>query len=97
MLGKVALRKGDKRAAARYLLAASDVPESEELRRSPILMNLPRTLIDWGERDVAAQFLDRIAPKTLRAKEFQEWAAQIRKGVNPDMRPIIVGCGQEPC
>jgi hypothetical protein len=97
MLGKVALRKGDKRESARFLLAAAGVPESEELRRSPMLLNLPRTLIDWGERDAAAQFLERIAPKTLRTKEFQDWAAQIRKGVNPDMRPIMVGCGQEPC
>ena len=23
--------------------------------------------------------------------------AQIRKGMNPDMGPIMVGCGQEPC
>jgi len=97
MLGKVALRKGDRREAVRYLLAAADAPASEELRRSPMLMNLPRTLIDWGERDAAAQFLERIAPKTLRAKELQDWAAQIRKGVNPDMRPIMVGCSQEPC
>jgi hypothetical protein len=97
MLSKVALRQGHKREAARYLLAAADAPTSEELRHNPILMNLPRTLIDWGERDAAAQFLERIAWKTLRAKEFQGWAAQIRKGENPDMRPIMVGCGQEPC
>jgi hypothetical protein len=97
MLGKVALRQGHKREAARYLLAAADAPASEELRYSVILMNLPRTLIDWGERDAAAQFLERIASKTIRAKEFQGWAAQIRKGENPDMSPIMVGCGQEPC
>ncbi len=97
MLGKVALRKGHKREAARYLLAAADAPASDELRHSTILMNLPRTLIDWGERDAAVQFLDRIASKTLGAKEFQDWAAQIRKGENPDMRPVMVGCGQEPC
>lgn len=97
MLGKVALRQGHKREAARYLLAAADAPASEELRHNTILMNLPRALIDWGERDAAAQFLERIAPKTLRAKEFQDWSAQVRKGDNPDMRPIMVGCGQEPC
>jgi hypothetical protein len=97
MLGKVALRKGHKREAARYLLAAADAPASDELRHSTILMNLPRTLIDWGERDAVVQFLDRIASKTLGAKEFQDWAAQIRKGENPDMRPVMVGCGQEPC
>ncbi|MFB3777894.1 MAG: M56 family metallopeptidase [Bryobacteraceae bacterium] len=97
MLGKVALRRGHKREAARYLLAAADAPPSDELRYGPMAMNLPRALIDWGERDAAAQFLERVAPKTVRAKEFHDWAEQIRKGVNPDMRPIVIGCGQEPC
>ncbi|HWB86139.1 MAG TPA: M56 family metallopeptidase [Bryobacteraceae bacterium] len=97
MLGKVALRQGHKREAARYLLAAADAPASEELRHGLMLMNLPRTLIDWGERDAVAEFLERIASKTLRAKEFHRWAVQIRKGENPDMRPILVGCGEEPC
>ncbi len=97
MLGKIALRKGQKSAAARYLLAAADAPASEELRYNPLLMNLPRTLIDWGVRDAVAQFLERVAPKTLRAKELQGWAAQIRRGENPDMRPTMIGCGQEPC
>jgi hypothetical protein len=97
MLGKVALRQGHKREAARYLLAAAEAPESRELRNHPMLMNLPRTLIDWGERDAVAQFLERIAPKTIRAEEFCDWAARIRKGENPDMRPIMIGCSQEPC
>ncbi len=97
MLGKVALREGHRREGARCLLAAADAPASEELRHDPVLMNLPRTLIDWGERDSAAQFLERIASKTLRAKELQEWAARIRRGENPDMRPVMTGCGQEPC
>jgi hypothetical protein len=98
VLGKVALRKGDKREAARYLLAAADAPASESLRLGPVFMNLPRALIDWGERDAVAQFLDRMAPKIPnRAKEFQNWAAQIRKGINPEMIPNMGGCGQEPC
>jgi hypothetical protein len=98
MLGKVALRQGNKREAARYLLIAADAPASEELRYDTMLMNLPRALIDWGERDAVAQFFERVAPKTLRAKEFQDWAAQIRKGENPEMMwPTMIGCGQEPC
>ncbi len=97
MLGKAALRRSDKRASARYLLAAAETPGSEQLRRSYIQMNLPRALVDWGERDAVAQFLERMAPKTDRAKDFQDWAAQIRKGINPDMGPTRVGCGQDPC
>jgi hypothetical protein len=97
MLGKVALRQGHKHEAARYLLAAADAPASEELGHDLILMNLPRALIDWGERDAAAQFLERIASKTLRPKQFQGWAAQIRKGENPNLKPMMAGCGKEPC
>lgn len=97
VLGKVALRKGDKRAAANYLLAAADAPESATLRYNVIYMDLPRALVDWGERDAAAQFLERIAPKTDRAKQLQDWAAQLRKGENPDLFPTMIGCGQAPC
>ena len=96
-LGKVALRKGDKREAARFLLAAADVPESEELRLGFTSMNLARALVDWGDRETAAQFLERLAPKTARTKQLQDWAAQIRKGINPELLPIMAGCGQEPC
>ena len=97
MLGKAALRHGDKRASARYLLAAAETPGSERLRRGGIQMNLPRALVDWGERDAVAQFLERMAPKTDRAKDFQDWAAQIRKGINPNMWPTRVGCSEDPC
>jgi hypothetical protein len=97
-LGKVALRNGDKRAAARYLLAAAETPGSEALSGGyDVDMSLQRALVDWGERDAVAQFLERMAPKTGRTKDFQDWAAQIRNGVNPDLRPTVSGCGKGPC
>jgi hypothetical protein len=99
MLGKVALRQFNNGEAARYLLLAADAPPSEELRYDTTMlsMNLPRALVDWGQREAVAEFLVRVAPKTLRTKEFQDWAAEIRQGNNPNMMPIMIGCGQEPC
>ncbi len=99
ILGKAALRRGEKRTAAQYLLAAAGTPGSDWIRGGNIEMNLPRALIDWGERSVVAEFLDRMAPKTVRSKELRDWAAEIRKGVNPDLRPTMgyMGCTQGPC
>jgi len=99
ILGKIALRRGDKKAAARNLLIAAGTPGSERLRRGQFEMNLPRALVDWGERHVVAEFFERMAPKTVRSKQFQDWAAEIRKGVNPDLIPTFSfeGCSQDPC
>ncbi len=99
VLGKVALRRRDKKAAVRYLLAAAETPGSERVRLGEFEMNLPRALVDWGERDAVAQFLERMAPKTARSKQFQDWASEIRKGINPDLIPTlsVPGCSQDPC
>ena len=99
ILGKIALRRGDKKAAARNLLIAAGTPGSERLRRGQFEMNLPRALVDWGERHVVAEFFERMAPKTVRSKQFQDWAADIRKGINPDLSPTFSapGCSQDPC
>jgi hypothetical protein len=57
------------------------MPGSEQLRRGDgfsfgvMDMNLMRALVDWGERDAVAQFLERMGPKTNRTKEFLDWAA----------------------
>jgi hypothetical protein len=97
-LGKAALRTGDKRTAVRYMLAAAETPGSETLRQGGYIdMNLQRALVDWGERDAVAQFLERMVPKAGRSQDFQDWAAQIRKGINPDLRPTKSGCGKQPC
>jgi len=98
LLGKVSLWAGDKEAAARYLLAAAETPGSGRIREH-FEMNLPRALVDWGKRSTVADFLDKMAPKTLRAKELHDWAAQIRKGINPDLIPTYsyTGCHKGPC
>jgi hypothetical protein len=99
LLGKMALRRGDKKAAARDLLAAADTPGPDRIRRGEFEMNLPRALVDWGERRPVAEFFERMAPKTVRLKQFQDWAAEILKGINPDLIPTmsVQGCSQDPC
>jgi hypothetical protein len=98
-LGKIALRRGDKKAAVRYMLAAADTPGSEVIRIGPTDMNLQRSLLDWGERSAVAEFLERMAPKTARSKQLLDLAAEIRKGINPDGMPTFSypGCTQGPC
>jgi hypothetical protein len=62
-------------------------------------MNLPRALIDYGERSAVAQFYEQMAPKTVRTKQYQDWAADIRRGINPDLIPTFSysGCTNDPC
>jgi hypothetical protein len=86
-LGDVALRRGEKRQAARYLLAASEAPPTDHLRNGYIDMTLARQLVDWGEREAVAQFLERCAGFNRRGKDLAGWAAQLRQGINPDLTP----------
>jgi hypothetical protein len=89
-LGQVTLRRGEKRQAAGYLLKASNAPPTDYLRYESIDMTLARQLVDWDEREAVAQFLDRCAKFNHRGKDLAEWAAQIRKGINPDLTPYRV-------
>ncbi len=87
MLGDVVLRRGDKRQAASHLLAASEAPPTDRLRYGNVDMTLARQLVDWGEREAVAQYLERCAKFNRRGKDLAEWAAQIRKGINPELTP----------
>lgn len=86
-LGDMALRRGEKREAVQYLLAAAAAPPSENLRSAPLDMSLARQLVDWGEREAVAQYLEKLAQFNGRAQEFRKWAAEIRKGINPNLIP----------
>lgn len=89
VLGQRALQRGDKRQAARHLLAASAVPPTDLLRYGLVNMTLARQLVDWGEREAVAQYLERFAPiNQARGAEMTQWAAQLRQGLNPDLLPF---------
>jgi hypothetical protein len=86
-LGEAALKRGDKAGAVRDLLAASEVPPSEFLRLNMIDLSLARSLVDAGEREGVATFLDRCAKFNKDNKRLAEWAVQIREGLNPRLLP----------
>ena len=88
-LGEAALDRGDKAGAAQYLLAASEAPPTEFLRDNLIDMSLARDLVDAGERDGVATFLDRCAKFNFDNRRLAEWAVQIREGLNPKLTPSL--------
>lgn len=88
-LGAIALRDGDTRAAASYLLRAADAPPSEELAYSDNLMpdwhwHLVPDLLERGERSTVATYLDRMAAVNIASRiEFKTAAAEVRQGKTP--------------
>ena len=99
VMGKMAMRHGDNKAAVHYLLSAAATPAGDETSLGQFEMNLPRALVDRGERSAVAEFYERMAPKTLRSRQFKAWATEIRNGINPDLIPTFSaeGCSQDPC
>lgn len=96
-LGKVALHRGDKREAVRQMLDAAETKNADVLLHRQVPMELARSLVDWGERSAVADFLEKCAKVNDRGKELSDWAAEIRKGINPDLKPMMTGCSKEPC
>jgi hypothetical protein len=86
-LGDAAFDRGDKSEAMRLFGAASEAPPTEYLQYNQIDMSLARKLVDAGERDAVAKFLDRCAKFNKGGMPLAEWAAQIRKGTNPPLGP----------
>lgn len=82
-LGKAALKRGDKAGAVRHLLAACEAPPTEFLHYNPIDISLARSLVDAGEREDVATFLDRCAKFNVQDRRLAEWAVEIRQGLTP--------------
>jgi hypothetical protein len=89
-LGMVAMRvDGDKKAAAKYLLAASQAPATEELNYlvSPLILKLPVVLLRYGgaaEREAVIEFLERFG-RILKRRDLDllHSAQQLRQGYMP--------------
>jgi hypothetical protein len=88
ILGYAAVQRGNKSEALRHLREAADAPVTDNLRYSHLDMTLPSLLIDAGERDAVADFLERCAKFSSYGREYSNWARQIRRGVNPRMYPV---------
>jgi hypothetical protein len=88
-LGALALRAGDRAAAVRYLMNASEAPPSEELAYggdaiSGLHWNLAKDLVERGERDAVIVFLKRMAETSIAHRaDLREAAAAISRGEAP--------------
>jgi hypothetical protein len=86
VLGLLALRRGDRKAAVQFMLHASQAPATEELAyaMSDFSLKLPDGLFRDGEREAVGQFLDRFAQSNISARGYlQESAKAIRSGKKP--------------
>jgi hypothetical protein len=86
VLGMVAMRDGDRKAAIRYLLEASKAPQTEELAymMQPFTFKLPAWLLKDGERQPVIEFLDRFAQVDIAQSAYlRDSAQQIREGKKP--------------
>ena len=88
-LGALALRAGDRAAAVRFLMKASEAPPSEELAYggdaiSGLHWNLAKDLVERGERDAVTVFLKRMAETSIAHRaDLREAAAAISRGETP--------------
>jgi hypothetical protein len=81
-LSALALRHGDRPAAVRYLLRASEAPASEELvyGGNVVWHRHVRDLIAHGERKAVIDFLERMARTNITGRiDLREWAAALRR------------------
>lgn len=85
VLGKVALRRGDKEAAKTHLLAAGETSGSPQLNSFGPDMALAKSLTEAGEKEAVIAYLTACAKFwKSRAKTIAKWNAAIEKGQIPD-------------
>jgi beta-lactamase regulating signal transducer with metallopeptidase domain len=89
VLGTLALREGNRKAAVDYLLAASHAPAAQDLDMYiPHHLRLTGYLLKYGERESVIEFLERIAQVSrLQKASLLEAAGNIRKGLQPIWYP----------
>jgi len=84
--GLLAIRDGDRPRAVRHLLAAVEVPASEDLAYTIdyATFRLPSWLLKDGEREPVITFLEKLAAMNIGQRAYLlESAELIRKGVKP--------------
>jgi hypothetical protein len=84
VLGRIALRDGDKELASRYLLAAGETPGSPQLDSFGPDMLFAKEMLEAGERDIVLKYFDLCSEFWKRHKEqLDEWRASVEKGEMP--------------
>lgn len=87
ILGRIALRQGDRHQAIEHLLAAGQTPGSPQLDTFGPNMTLAKELLEVGERGAVLAFI-RLC-QNFWAREFAQdssdlWCEQIEHGEVPD-------------
>lgn len=90
VLGRVALHRGNVKAARRHLLAAADVNGGATLRSFGPNMALAKELLEHGERDVVVTYLKRCKRFWDKGQDsLTKWIATIEKGGIPNFGPNL--------
>jgi len=91
VLGRIALHKGDVKAAGRHLLDAADIKGGATLSSFGPNMALAKGLLEHGERDVVITYLKRCRRFwDMGQKRLTEWIKTIEKGGMPNFGPNLV-------
>jgi hypothetical protein len=93
LLGRVALRRGDRSAAGEELLAAGRTRGSPQLNSFGPNMGLARELLHAGDREVVLQYFELCSKfwmPPFGTERLAEWAAQVRSGTVPDFKANLI-------
>lgn len=87
VLGRLALKEGDLKAAKEHLLEAGKTPGSPQLASFGPDMTLARELLGKGETETVLQYLELCGKfwETGREK-LALWTASLRRGETPDLK-----------
>ncbi len=90
ILGHVALNQGDTEAAKAHLLSAGATPGSPQLNSFGPELTLAQALLDRGERDTVAEYLQNCSRFWQdRSKALNDWITQIRAGESPRLNRFM--------
>lgn len=85
ILGRVALRSGDVRAASQYLMDSAGPAAARDISVSGPTLILAKELLDHGERDTVVEYLEKCVPLWPRGQDaLQIWIADIKRGSTPN-------------
>jgi hypothetical protein len=85
-LAEFSMSAGNSKLASEQLLQAAGAPVTDYMRYMQIDLSMAQWLLDAGQRDAVAQFLDQCAGFNW-FKQLAKWGKQIREGKDPALSP----------
>ena len=91
ILGRLALRSGNVKAAKEYLIKAGNTPGSPQLDSFGPNMTLAKDLLEKGERKVVIEYFQLCSKfwKMERGR-LQAWTSTVQQGGIPDFGPNLL-------